>query len=481
MIRVNTGSLNLTVKPIRLIDAPGVGMFWIKAIACDVSEIHHFATASRAGQLFSFTLKDESAAIRATAFHTQVDRFFPLISDGDTYLVGGFFIRKANSAYNNTGHLFELDLNNGTQAYRQTRVKIGRRQPTELATDSFKPQQQAGRGPTLGLSPEVTNSSPQEAGARDQFPVSGPAADSDLQLKREVIPLVVTQQEKMNSVPSLQIEQPTLPTAGRTKKRAIRTSDFVLISHLRNHQPGSVVSVLCVIKEVGEHTTKEGDQLRQIVIADRTSEIKLTMSHADTWTHVPGTVLAIRHVTTAAECDADPISATATTILKTCRTTLLTAVLKITRESELQHWVFGGGCRGRCMTENRSVSTCDPPCVMVPCPGCLNELPRFIFDDNHGYCTDCCKAAGEAKQGKSSEHQCRECSRWKSWVDEKGRCVICSAAIADGWKGLRYCRCCKSPNRLPPIGDARQNGKAGTYDFSGRLLHLWCRRSWSAP
>jgi replication factor A1 len=85
----------------------------------DKGDIRKWNKPTSQGQLFSFTLVDETGAIRATVFQEAVDTLFPLIVNGGVYLFGGVTVKNANRKFSNVNNDYELSLDVTTQVLRQ--------------------------------------------------------------------------------------------------------------------------------------------------------------------------------------------------------------------------------------------------------------------------------------------------------------------------------------------------------------------------
>lgn len=81
----------------------------------DKSEIRTWNKPTSQGKLFSFTLIDESASIRATVFNEAVDMFNPLIVNGQVYYFSGGQVKNANRKFSNVNNDYELSFDNTCQ------------------------------------------------------------------------------------------------------------------------------------------------------------------------------------------------------------------------------------------------------------------------------------------------------------------------------------------------------------------------------
>eukprot|EP00796_Vickermania_ingenoplastis_P008248 gene8248-5769_t len=84
------------------------GNWWIRARVTDKTDIRTWNKPESQGKLFSFTLIDESASIRATVFNEAVDVFNPLIANGQVYYFSGAQVKNANRRFSNVNNDYEL-------------------------------------------------------------------------------------------------------------------------------------------------------------------------------------------------------------------------------------------------------------------------------------------------------------------------------------------------------------------------------------
>lgn len=84
------------------------GRWWIRARVTDKSDIRTWNKPNTQGKLFSFTLLDESASIRATVFNDAVDVFDPLIVSGQVYYFSGAQVKNADRRFSNVNNDYEL-------------------------------------------------------------------------------------------------------------------------------------------------------------------------------------------------------------------------------------------------------------------------------------------------------------------------------------------------------------------------------------
>ena len=109
----------VVIQTIDSINPFGGGKFWIKARVTDKSDIRKWNKPTSQGQLFSFTLVDETASIRATVFQEAVDLFFPLVVNGSVYVFGGGSVKNANRKFSNVNNDYELTFDKDTQIIKQ--------------------------------------------------------------------------------------------------------------------------------------------------------------------------------------------------------------------------------------------------------------------------------------------------------------------------------------------------------------------------
>lgn len=103
------------VQPIDSITPFLNGKWWIKARVTDKSDIRTWNKPTSQGKLFSFTLVDQSAAIRATVFQEVVDQLFPMLQPGNVYYFSGGQVKTANRKFSNVNNDYELTFDKTTQ------------------------------------------------------------------------------------------------------------------------------------------------------------------------------------------------------------------------------------------------------------------------------------------------------------------------------------------------------------------------------
>ncbi|CCW62311.1 unnamed protein product [Phytomonas sp. EM1] len=91
------------------------GKWWIRARVADKSDIRTWNKPTSQGKLFSFTLLDESSAIRATVFNDAVDTFEPLIENGQVYYFSGGQVKNANRRFSNVNNDYELTFDSNSE------------------------------------------------------------------------------------------------------------------------------------------------------------------------------------------------------------------------------------------------------------------------------------------------------------------------------------------------------------------------------
>ncbi|KAG8342564.1 OB fold nucleic acid binding domain [Trypanosoma vivax] len=89
--------------------------WWIRARVTDKSDVRRWNKPTSQGKLFSFTLIDESASIRATVFNDAVDIFDPLIVNGQVYYLGGGQVKNANRKFSNVNNDYEVTFDSTSQ------------------------------------------------------------------------------------------------------------------------------------------------------------------------------------------------------------------------------------------------------------------------------------------------------------------------------------------------------------------------------
>ncbi|KAK7194767.1 replication factor A, 51kDa subunit [Novymonas esmeraldas] len=91
------------------------GKWWIRARVADKTDIRTWNKPTSQGKLFSFTLIDESSAIRATVFNDAVDTFEPLIVNGQVYYFSGAQVKNANRRFSNVNNDYELTFDRSSE------------------------------------------------------------------------------------------------------------------------------------------------------------------------------------------------------------------------------------------------------------------------------------------------------------------------------------------------------------------------------
>mmetsp|Transcript_83369 Transcript_83369/g.97458 ORF Transcript_83369/g.97458 Transcript_83369/m.97458 type:complete len:474 (+) Transcript_83369:29-1450(+) len=91
------------------------GRWWIKARVTEKSDIRTWNKPTSQGKLFSFTLVDQTAAIRATMFQDAVDMFFPMLQTGQIFYFSGGQIKAANKKFSNVNNDYELSFDKAAQ------------------------------------------------------------------------------------------------------------------------------------------------------------------------------------------------------------------------------------------------------------------------------------------------------------------------------------------------------------------------------
>lgn len=97
------------------------GKWWIRGRVTDKTDIRTWNKPTSQGKLFSFTLIDESAAIRATVFNDAVDTFEPLLVNGQVYYFSGGQVKNANRRFSNVNNDYELTFDRASEIVMVTR------------------------------------------------------------------------------------------------------------------------------------------------------------------------------------------------------------------------------------------------------------------------------------------------------------------------------------------------------------------------
>ncbi|RNF10688.1 putative replication factor A, 51kDa subunit [Trypanosoma rangeli] len=106
---------NQQIQPIDSLTPFLGGKWWIRARVTDKSDVRTWNKPTSQGKLFSFTLIDESASIRATVFNDAVDLFNPLIVNGQVYYLSGGQVKNANRKFSNVNNDYELTFDASSQ------------------------------------------------------------------------------------------------------------------------------------------------------------------------------------------------------------------------------------------------------------------------------------------------------------------------------------------------------------------------------
>ncbi|EAN97168.1 Replication factor A protein 1 [Trypanosoma cruzi] len=106
---------NQQIQPIDSLTPFLGGKWWIRARVTDKSDVRTWNKPTSQGKLFSFTLIDESASIRATVFNDAVDLFNPLIVNGQVYYLSGGQVKNANRKFSNVNNDYELTFDSSSQ------------------------------------------------------------------------------------------------------------------------------------------------------------------------------------------------------------------------------------------------------------------------------------------------------------------------------------------------------------------------------
>lgn len=79
------------------------------------STIRTWSNSRGEGKLFSMDLLDESGEIRATAFNSEVDKFYDMIEVDKVYFITSATLKTANKQYNNLNNDYEMSFNRTTE------------------------------------------------------------------------------------------------------------------------------------------------------------------------------------------------------------------------------------------------------------------------------------------------------------------------------------------------------------------------------
>lgn len=107
--------MSRVAQPISFL-SPFVGRNWtIKARVTDKSDVRTWDKPNSKGSLMSFTLVDESAAIRCTLFNDAIARFNHILAPNSIVYVSGGSIKNANKRFNSVANDYELTLDDNSQ------------------------------------------------------------------------------------------------------------------------------------------------------------------------------------------------------------------------------------------------------------------------------------------------------------------------------------------------------------------------------
>lgn len=96
--------------------SPFVGRNWtIKARVTDKGDVRTWDKPNSKGSLMSFTLVDETAAIRCTLFNDAIARFNHILAPNSVVYVSGGSIKNANKRFNSVANDYELTLDENSQ------------------------------------------------------------------------------------------------------------------------------------------------------------------------------------------------------------------------------------------------------------------------------------------------------------------------------------------------------------------------------
>ncbi|KAG5365426.1 Replication factor A protein 1 [Yarrowia sp. C11] len=96
-----------TVMPIERL-SPYQNKWAIKARVTAKADKKKFTNAKGEGQLFNVTFIDETGEIRATGFNQEVDKFYPMLEEGQVYYVTQCRVTMANKKFSNVNNDYEL-------------------------------------------------------------------------------------------------------------------------------------------------------------------------------------------------------------------------------------------------------------------------------------------------------------------------------------------------------------------------------------
>jgi replication factor A1 len=87
----------------------------IKARCTSKAPVKTYRNAKGDGKLMSVEFSDaQGSSIRATMFNATVDKFDPILEIGKVYLCSNMQAKPANKQFNNTGHEYELTVNDSS-------------------------------------------------------------------------------------------------------------------------------------------------------------------------------------------------------------------------------------------------------------------------------------------------------------------------------------------------------------------------------
>ncbi|KZS89984.1 replication factor-a protein [Sistotremastrum niveocremeum HHB9708] len=102
--------------------SPYQNKWTIKARVIQKSDIKHYSNQRGEGKLFSVTLMDESAEIKATGFNTVVDELYDKFEEGKVYEISRGKVQIAKRKYSNVNNDYELNFERGTEVREVTDV-----------------------------------------------------------------------------------------------------------------------------------------------------------------------------------------------------------------------------------------------------------------------------------------------------------------------------------------------------------------------
>ncbi|KAG5366436.1 Replication factor A protein 1 [Yarrowia sp. B02] len=102
-----------TVIPIERL-SPYQNKWAIKARVTTKTDKKKYTNSKGEGQLFNVTFIDETGEIRATGFNQEVDKFYPMLEEGQVYYVTQCRVSMANKKFSNVNNDYELMLGRDT-------------------------------------------------------------------------------------------------------------------------------------------------------------------------------------------------------------------------------------------------------------------------------------------------------------------------------------------------------------------------------